>query len=311
MEILSRAKSKVRRDGVSGLLKAVPPYLQQSYAATRCEVQTAVYERRRDTYSIYDEEWDLLVVLDGCRYDLLTEIADEYEFVSDSQPRYSPASSSREWLEANFDPRYGDKMAETAYVTGNPFTQELFDGSEFGTLDEVWRYAWDQSQGTIPPRPVTDRTVRLARAESPRQCVVHYMQPHFPALSKPELGGQINREQNVWIDSVWDQLEDGTLEEDTLWAAYCQNLRDVLDEVVLLLDNVDAKRVVITADHGNGFGEGGVYGHPGGTVHDVLRRVPWVRTSASDSGTHQPAEYDRESTQSVREKLSALGYISE
>lgn len=311
MELLSRARSKVQRDGMSGLLRAVPPYLQRSYTARRGKLQTVVYERRRDTYSIYEEEWDLLVVLDGCRYDLFTEIDEEYEFLSDSQPRYSPASSSSEWLEANFDSRYGDEIAETAYVTGNPFTQEVFDGPEFGTLDEVWRYAWDQSQGTIPPRPLTDRAIRLARAESPQRCLVHYMQPHFPALSNPELGGQIDREQNVWINSVWDQLEDGTLERDTLWEAYRQNLRDVLDEVKLLLDNVDAERVVITADHGNGFGEDGIYGHPGGTVHDVLRKVPWVRTSARDSGSHEPATYERGGDQSIQEKLSALGYMPE
>jgi hypothetical protein len=250
-------------------------------------------------------------VLDGCRYDLLEEVDNEYEFVSDNPPRYSSASSSREWLEANFDSQYSEEIAATTYVSGNPFTREVFDGSEFGTLDEVWRYAWDRSQGTIPPRPLTDRAIRLTRSKSPRRCIVHYMQPHFPALSNPELGGQIDRERNVWINSVWDQLEDGDLERGVVWNAYRQNLRDVLSEVKLLLNNVDADRVVITADHGNGFGEDEIYGHPSDEVHDVLREVPWIRTSARDTGTHEPAEYDGENTQSVREKLSALGYVSE
>lgn len=311
MNIHKRIRSKIQRDGVRGLLGAIPSYLRRSYAEKRRELQTIIYERRRDTYSIYEEEWDLLIVLDGCRYDLIAESSDEYEFVSGSQPRYSPASSSREWLETNFDSQYREEIAATTYITGNPYTQEVFDGSEFGTLDEVWRYAWDQSRGTIPPRPLTDRAIRLARTKSPRRCVVHYMQPHFPALSDPELGGQIDRDGNTWINSVWEQLENGDLEQSVVWDAYQQNLRDVLSEVKLLLNNVDADQVVITADHGNGFGENGIYGHPSKAVHDVLREVPWIRTSARDSGTHEPAEYDTASAQSVQEKLSALGYVSE
>ena len=269
----------------------------------------AAYERNRDVYNIYDEEWDLLVVLDGCRYDLLTEVSDEYNFVSNSSPRYSPASSSSEWLEANFIPQYSNEMESTAYITGNPYTQEVLDRSKFATLDEVWRYAWDQSRGTTPPRPLTDRTIRLFRAGSPRRCIVHYMQPHFPALSNPELGGKVERDRNAWINSVWDQLKRGNLERSVVWKAYRQNLRDVLDELTLLLENVDAERVVITADHGNGFGEDGIYGHPSIAVHNALREVPWVRTSAHDSGTHEPATHETEDEQSLDEKLSALGYV--
>lgn len=32
---------------------------------------------------------------------------------------------------------------------------------------------------------------------------------------------------------------------------------------------------VITADHGEAFGEGGNYGHPEKSIHPVLVEVPW------------------------------------
>lgn len=309
MQILNRAGAKLRRDGVRGLVRAIPPYLRSSYAAKRQALQRARYERSHDAYSIYEESWDLLVVLDACRYDLLPEVRDEYGFLSNELQRYSPASSSREWLEANFDSQYSEMIAETAYVTGNPFTREVLNESKFAMLDEVWQYAWDTSRGTVPPRPLTDRAIRVCRSRSPRRCIVHYMQPHFPALSNPGLGGKIDRERNVWINSVWEQLEEDELDRSTVWEAYRQNLREVLDEVSLLLENVDAERVVITADHGNGFGEDGIYGHPADAVHDVVREVPWVRTSASNSSNHEPAEYNTSTSNTVREKLSALGYV--
>ena len=309
--LLERAKSKIRRDGVRSFARAIPPYLQLSYQKKRKVLGREIYEQTHNLYSIYEEDWDLLIILDGCRYDLLTEVWDEYDFLSDSQARYSPASSSREWLEANFDQQYADSTAETTYVTGNPYTQEVLKDTNFETLDEVWRYAWDDSLGTIPPRPLTDRLIHLCRTQSPKQSIVHYMQPHFPALSNPGLGGQIDRDRKVWVNSVWDKLEEGKIEQSVLWEAYRQNLKDVLDDVVLLLKNVDAEQVVITADHGNGFGENGIYGHPSKEVHDVLRKVPWVRTSAEDLRTHQPAEYNREVNQSVQEKLAALGYVPE
>jgi hypothetical protein len=311
MQILNRAKSKLRRDGLGGLVGAIPSYLRSTYSAQRRKLKTIVYKRKREMYSIYEEEWDLLIVLDGCRYDLLTEINDGYDFLSDRSSRYSPASSSRAWLEQNFDPQYSDDIASTVYVTGNPFTKEVLNDSAFATLDEVWRYAWDQKMGTIPPRPLTDRAIEAFRTDPPERCIVHYMQPHFPALSDPELGGKIDKDRSVWIKSVWDRLERDEIERSVVWEAYRQNLHDVLDDVALLLQNVDAERVVITADHGNGFGEDGIYGHPSKEVHDVLRKVPWIQTSAHDSGTHKPANYETESERSVHEKLSALGYVPE
>lgn len=74
-----------------------------------------------------------------------------------------------------------------------------------------------------------------------------------------------------------------------MWEAYLATLRYVLDDVALLLENVDAERVVITADHGEAFGEWGFYGHTVGCPHPVVRRVPWVETTATDEETHESA----------------------
>ncbi|MDZ7731077.1 MAG: hypothetical protein U5K37_09360 [Natrialbaceae archaeon] len=87
----------------------------------------------------------------------------------------------------------------------------------------------------------------------------------------------------------------------------------MLDDVELLLENVDAETVAISADHGESFGEFWEYGHKTGSLNPYVRRVPWVETSATDTGTYTPTveppqEAESESDESVEESLEALGY---
>lgn len=98
---------------------------------------------------IYDEDWDVLIVLDACRHDQIDEVLPEYGFLTHNRPFYSLASASEEWMEKNFGFSYSDEMAQTIYVTGNPFSRNYFGQNDFFQLDEVWRYAWDDEQGTI------------------------------------------------------------------------------------------------------------------------------------------------------------------
>lgn len=84
----------------------------------------------------------------------------------------------------------------------------------------------------------------------------------------------------------------------------------MLESVELLLENIDAERAIITADHGNAFGEWGYYRHPEGCPIPAVRNVPWIVTSARDQKTHEPEEYDTdEVVLDVKEHLEALGYV--
>jgi hypothetical protein len=112
-------------------------------------------------------------------------------------------------------------------------------------------------------------------------------------------------------DSVWDQLSSDEIAQDVVWESYRENLRYVLDDVELLLENLDAGTVVISADHGNAMGQWGQYGHPGGVPIAPLRNVPWVETMATDTGSYDPEpEEGRKSatTDEVRSRLKDLGY---
>lgn len=58
--------------------------------------------------------------------------------------------------------------------------------------------------------------------------------------------------------------------------------------IALPVENFDAEKVVITADHGELFGECGGYGHPAGFPHPNPRKVHWVTTGAEDARTVAP-----------------------
>lgn len=264
---------------------------------------------------IYDREWDLLVVLDACRPDLLREVSEEYGFLPDRvRTAYSVGSSSLRWHDRNFTQRHREEMRNTALVTSNPWTDETLTADAFERLDEVWRYAWDDSLGTVRPGSITDRTIAAGREDTPDRLIAHYMQPHFPSIPDP-LDSELDLENwgERWDGNVWQQLETGELSRERVWESYRSNLRLVLDDVEVLLSNVDAERVVVTADHGNAFGEWRVYGHPHDVHLPVLRSVPWVVCSASDEGTRDPVVDDERTAgpgdDQVTERLADLGYL--
>lgn len=261
--------------------------------------------------NVFSREWDVLVILDACRMDLLESVAAEYDFLTDSSSIYSVASQSEEWMDATFSTLSDGRTAGSVVVTGNPFSDSTLQSVELQALDEVWTYAWDDEIGTVPARPITDRAITHGRESEFDRLVVHYMQPHFPSVPKPRLssGPEIDEFGDQAV-SIWSRFEEGTLSREDVWDAGQRNLRYVLDEVELLLQNIDAETVCITADHGDAYGEQDVYGHPRDAVIEEVRKVPWVETTGSDNRTHSPDEYDLDSQDIEREnQLEALGYL--
>lgn len=272
------------------------------------------YGRRFTADAVFEADWDLLVVLDACRADLWSEVVASEDELPIGSTRISPGGTSTEWLTAVFGGRGRSELSNVGYVTANPYSDTHVKRENVGLLDEVWRYGWDDDDGTVPPRPVTDAAVRAGRRHDLDRLVVHYMQPHFPSLSRDsEVGTTLEAFGDESL-GVWNDLRFGRRSVESVWEAYRENLRIVLEDVRLLLSNVDAPEAVVTSDHGNAFGERGIYGHAAGIALRPLREVPWVETTATDRGTHEPAdppmECDRRAMDEsgVEERLRDLGY---
>lgn len=289
----------VRTNGVSGVRRTAHDVWQRAL-----KVGTD-YLRPGYGTPVYEREWDVLLILDACRLDLMEEVAGEYDFVEEVGSHVTVGSSSTAWMENTFTDEYADEVAETAYITANPFSAELLDPEDFYALEEVWADAWDDELETVRARDVTDRVIQFARREDPTYLVAHYMQPHASFVPRPEFDRGIT---DAYERSVFRGVLRGRVSKDDLWDAYRENLRYVLEEVELVLNNVDADTVAISADHGEAIGEWGLYGH-GGPAIDVLRRVPWVTATGTDVGSHDPEVTTEAVDRTVADRLEQLGYI--
>jgi len=303
-EWLDRTITRVRTDGIEGLSKS-------SHELYKGLWRTFGWHVPRGT-NIYEAEWDALIILDACRLDLLEAVVDDYEFLGSIERRTSVGSMSEEWMAKTFTDAYEPEIARTAHVTANVFSESELDDEAFLMLDEVWRDSWDDELGVVPPRPVTDRAITAGREHDPDRLIVHYMQPHHPFIS-PNHDLPTTVEADPFgrknVQTAVDRLRQGAISYEAFWAAYEANLRYVLDDVGLLLDNLDAETVVITADHGDALGEWGIYDHPAGCLHPAVTDVPWAETTAIDTGEYEPTDRSTATDASVEDRLRQLGYV--
>ena len=181
---------------------------------------------------VMDEDWDNLLILDGCRYDMF---ADRIDIDGRLESRISLGSSSEEFLERNF----GDEaFHDTVYINANPYIPKLGldDGTFHAVVDCLGE--WDAELQTVQPETVAD-TARRAHDRYPdKRLIVHFMQPHAPFIGKRGralIGGgwTMNREVEKEEQGIWHHLrhDEVDVDIDEICAAYKENLDVALDEV--------------------------------------------------------------------------------
>lgn len=281
---------------------------------------------------IWEKDWNILCVLDGCRLDLMYEYLDgptEID-VKEVDSLRSVGSMSPEWLGNTFNPKYAKKMEKTAYISGNPWTANEeaehehlpLSDEDFGYFEEAWRANWSDETGmdisTVPPEPLTDSAMAVLEEESPEYLIVHYMQPHEPFRSRPSWfsnsskGIDLDRDLNgSKKSSIWHRNRNGEIDSQELWDAYKDNLEWVMEDIHRFANSINDD-IVLTADHGNAMGEWGVYGHPSGSPISELRDVPWITIRGSGSEKYSCNQTKKRETveADVQSRLESLGYKS-
>lgn len=269
-----------------------------------------------DGVHIMEEDWDTLVILDGCRADVFEAVVGSDQF--DAYRRViSRGSATSEWSRKNFPDKYDD----TVYVSGNPVPTRHLTG-EFVEFRQVWREAFDDELGTVRADAITE-AAREAHADHPnKRLIVHYMQPHYPFVGSDFDFSYWNQTEGIDFGDddrareAWSAIGRGLADKDEVLEAYENNLRYVMDSVWELVDDLDGK-TVLHSDHGNLTGERSwpvpvkTYGHPSGIWLSGLRTVPWAIIDGENrrkitSGT--TSDRRRETDDDVEDKLAALGY---
>lgn len=277
----------------------------------------AAYYRETDPWSpviVAEEDWDVLIVLDACRYDTFEQLN---PLPGTLKRRHSVGSESREYFVRNFS---GREFHDIVYVTSNPWITKVSEGT-FHDVRHVYTEGWDPGNETILPSEVTKQGIETIREFPSKRIVVHYMQPHAPYIGErgQKIPHQKTNNPDEYVRSIWANLQYGLT--DTTVAdvreAYRENLEIVLDSVRELWSEVDEK-VVVTSDHGEMLGDRlspipvRGYGHLPRTPLPPLREIPWLELPYETRRTIRadpPLEATELSEDMVNERLRHLGYL--
>lgn len=195
--------------------------------------------------------------------------------------------------------RHDYDMLHKGWPNWNPI-----EGDTFLHYETVYPYA-NQDERLHPesehiPNVLTDRAIDVGREKQCERLIVHYTLPHLNhiagaldwksersklecLMSGPEVLRGLKPEEKSY-----QPAREGTVSRETVYENYRQNLEFAMEYVNILCRNIDADTVVITADHGESFGENNIWGHPYGCPFSTIKTVPWVTTTANDEQTYEP-----------------------
>ncbi|MHC5059696.1 MAG: hypothetical protein ACYTFK_01235 [Planctomycetota bacterium] len=284
--------------------------------------------RKNKGFFVMRQDWDNLIILDACRYDMFAQVN---RINGKLEYKKSRGSATGEFLIENFK---GQKHYDTVYITGNPLVN-YHVGSCFAKIVSVWEHDWNEEFGTVMPEAVVRAALQANREYPDKRLIIHFMQPHSPFIGKDSrekvgdhegiIGRQLVLEQQDVKHKkrlIWNMLKQGKVDKKTVWDAYEENLRIVLDQVESLLKELGGKTIV-SSDHGNLFAERVFpffwlkeYGHPEYCTADNLLKVPWLviegeqRRQIKEAEGGAPCEsVENVEIDDIKEKLEALGYL--
>ena len=253
---------------------------------------------------IEQEEWDYLIVLDGCSYDYfkrLNSIQGKLSCV------ISPGTGTGMWAMRTWTRPY-----DAVYISANPHINssgyapvphagkiKLFNPSNFREIIDVWDEGW--KEGCVLPETVNSYAISNLYPHM----IIHYLQPHAPFIGDLKL-------PVAGPESVRKWLAENNLGAEYYREAYISNLERVLRAVKSLLPYLDGK-LIITADHGYWDGSNGNFCHEGYSPY--LQKVPWLEVFArahiesNRRGEKTKHTFTSKEEEKIKRRLRSLGYL--
>jgi len=292
------------------------------------QIYFAITHKNQFGHNIFEEEWNLAIILDACRVDSLRKISNEFEFLGEIQTIWSVGSSSGEWIANTFIQKYLKEINNTIYISANghskliledsvrpPVNNEIplkflnwstVDQSELESHEQLFKSYHNSKYETVLPYSVSNILLETVRDGQSRRIVAHYIQPHLPYVANAVEEG---REIDNLEKGGYRLLKSEQVKKSEVVSKYEDNLRFVLADIQTMLQAIEVDNVILTADHGESFGEGHLYGHPEGNLHPVIRKVPWVELDTKNLKSGEYREQSDREGADISEHLQDLGYL--
>ncbi len=257
---------------------------------------------KNDGVFIMEEDWDNLIILDACRYDLFLET----NWIEGKlEKKISRGSHTWMFMRENFKKVYLD----TIYISANPFIWTKKDA--FYKIFYVAPKEEIEKYGTVLPETVAAKAKEINKKYPHKRLIVHFDQPHYPFIGKVKIPNLPQKNYNPFY-----LLAEKKIEKETLWQAYKSNLERVLFVVEKLLKEFQGK-TIITSDHGESFGDFAkpfpirIWGHSGPRIKSLIE-IPWLvieKFPRKKIKKEERSEMTKMDEKEIRRHLKALGYF--
>lgn len=253
-------------------------------------------------------DWDVLLVLDACRWDALQRVTD-WPIGSCT----SPATTTDTWLAAASESRI---LEGTTVASSN----SIYAEHDLGMCDlhRLWETEWVDRLGNIPPEPILERLDEFV-ADGRLPAVGHVGPPHAPYIARidgewlpvfPEITEWHWDPSREEFDQVSQQeaMAAGVVDLDRAARGYRASVRsvwEVANEYVARWVR-QGLTAVVTADHGETFGrprDFWLVEHPEGCYVPPLTTVPFA--------VFRDGERRGASPETVEETLESMGYVEQ
>jgi hypothetical protein len=294
--------------------------------------------KAKTSVDIMSEDWDNLIILDACRYDVFFEVICDFDGISGSMDyRITKASRSKQFYQKNFD---SIEFYDTILITANANVEHISDlffktVKTYGLEDRYSESSARKYMGFWPDI-VSEESIRQHKKHPDKKLVIHFMQPHAPFISetaieayekirdqhdvgvkradlmfenRPEFDNRF-KAVSKHVGSWYDLRREGYISQELLKNLYAENINLVLKYVRNIINSVDGK-TIITSDHGEFLGENGRFGHPSYMGEIEVRQVPWFTVenlSRRKVSFGSPVGSTKIDANIVNNNLKALGY---
>lgn len=132
------------------------------------------------TTSLLDEEWDVLIILDACRYDIFKQVYEKQQRNPGQLKKAKTFSKgTKEWMQNNF---VDQDCSDIVYIDPIVMFHQFIPHNTFFKTIMVWEDNWDYEYGTITPEDMTRVALQQFKRYPGKRFIVHYHQPHPPYL---------------------------------------------------------------------------------------------------------------------------------